>query len=29
MRTDLAEGKLDDLCGGCLQAKTFPWSEKA
>lgn len=24
-RTDLAEGKAMDLCGHCLQARTFPW----
>ena len=29
MRRDLVEGKLNDLCGGCRQAQTFPWKEKA
>ncbi len=24
-RTDLAEGRAHDLCGNCLQARTFPW----
>ncbi len=27
MRQDLAEGKLDEFCGGCMQAMTFPWQE--
>lgn len=24
-RTDLAQGKAGDLCGRCLQARTYPW----
>ena len=24
-RTDLAEGRAHDLCGPCLQARTYPW----
>lgn len=24
-RTDLAEGKAADLCGQCMQARTYPW----
>jgi hypothetical protein len=27
MRQDLAEGKLDEFCGGCLQAQTHSWHE--
>jgi MoaA/NifB/PqqE/SkfB family radical SAM enzyme len=28
MRADLAEGKLDSVCGGCAQAQTFPWADE-
>lgn len=24
-RKDLAAGRADDLCGGCMQARTYPW----
>lgn len=27
-RTDLAEGRAGDLCGPCLQARTYPWRPK-
>ena len=27
-RTDLAEGRANDLCGGCMQARTFPWRKQ-
>ncbi len=27
-RTDLAEGRANDLCGPCMQARTYPWRPK-
>ena len=27
-RGDLAAGRVNDLCGNCMQARTYPWRPK-